>query len=140
VRPRSGHYVSLVDRGLAGGVGSAGDEEVLAGEGGGFGCGRAVEDASAGQGVQAGGVEPAVGHACGDQDAAGEAYLAAEGAVRGGLEPGDRPGHGRMAPKDHPASTPGSEACLLLRRAALSLAGTARAADVSGAAPAAPCT
>ena len=58
-RPRSGHYVSLVNCGLAGGVGSAGDEgdeEVLAGEGGGFGCGRAVEGASAERGVQARGV------------------------------------------------------------------------------------
>jgi hypothetical protein len=62
-----------------------------------------LEGASAEQGVQARGVEPAVGHACGDRDAAGEAYLAVgqaqRGAVRGGLEPGDRPGHGRDGAK-----------------------------------------
>lgn len=137
--------MSLVDRGLAGGVGSAGDEDVLAGEGGGFGCGRAVEDASAEQGVQARGVEPAVGHACGDQDAAGEAYLAVgqaqRGAVRGGLEPGDRPGHGRDGAKgpsrQHPLA-----ARLVCYCAGLPylLPGPARATDVSGAVPAAPCT
>jgi hypothetical protein len=43
-----------VDRGLACGVGPAGDEDVLAGEGGVFGCGRPVEDTGAEQGVQAG--------------------------------------------------------------------------------------
>lgn len=84
---------------LAGGVGAAGNEDVLAGEGGSLRCGSPVEDAGAEQGVQARRVEPAVGHARGDQDATRVADLAAgqaqREAARGGLEPGDGPGHGQ---------------------------------------------
>jgi hypothetical protein len=88
-----------VDRGLAGGVGPAGDVDVLAGEGGALGCGRPIEDAGAEQRVQPGSVEPAVGHAGGDEDTAGAdcpaVGQAQRDAVRAGLEPGDRAGQRR---------------------------------------------
>jgi hypothetical protein len=92
-----------VHRSLAGGVGPAGNEDVLTGEGAAFGRGRPVEDTGAEQGAQPGSVEPAVRHARGDQDAAGVAYPAV-GQVQGeaawaGLEPGDRTGQGRDGAK-----------------------------------------